>query len=76
MPVPLPPLPCTEMIAKNWAVRLLMRGIREGRGLLLSAGAAGVWWQMRVLRRARRRATASMYLRPGQSAVIRIPDDR
>lgn len=64
------------MITKNWAVRLLMRGIREGRGVWLAAGAIGLWWQVRWLRRNRRRAVASMILQPGQSAVIRIPDDR
>lgn len=64
------------MITKNWAVRLLTRGIREGRGVLLAAGAAGLWLQIRWLRRNRRRVAASMYLRPGQSAMIRIPGDR
>lgn len=64
------------MITKNWAVRLLMRGIREGRGVLLAAGAVGVWMQVRWLRRNRRQAAAVLILQPGQSAVIRIPDDR
>jgi len=64
------------MVTKNWAVRLLERGIRERSVLLLAAGAAGVWLQVRGRRRARRRVAASMYLRPGQSAVIRVPDDR
>lgn len=64
------------MITKNWAVRLLTRGIREGRGVLLAAGAAGVWLQIRWLRSRRRRVAASMYLRPGQSAVIRVPGDQ